>query len=262
MKFTNNGKEYGIEVTGHTGPDATFTVQMIKPGFGAGTFTKSNLKTRQGITGIEFYRTSPIGMAASGGNRDVLFSLSLEAIEYIKDAAADVEQEFRRRAAAKPVERWEFGIGADSFQIYLSPIGLTHDEYRAREDLREIVAFAQESREVRRELVDRMTAETKISENRGGICTRSGWYGIDDADLREIVGRVRSALERQAAAREAAKQEAFDAAHRQAQETGKPALLRRWTEACNDPREECDIDGVSEYVCPDGSTHTRRFHTW
>lgn len=48
----------------------------------------------------------------------------------------------------------------------------------------------------------------------------------------------------------------------EAEENGSPVLLSKWTEACNDPREECDLDSVSEYAMPDGSTVIKRYHTW
>lgn len=48
----------------------------------------------------------------------------------------------------------------------------------------------------------------------------------------------------------------------EAYETGKMVMLKKWTEDCNDPREECSIDIVSEYALPDGSTAIKRAHTW
>ena len=48
----------------------------------------------------------------------------------------------------------------------------------------------------------------------------------------------------------------------EAKKTGKPVLLRKWTEDCNDPREECSLDVVYEYAMPDGSTKNERQHTW
>jgi hypothetical protein len=48
----------------------------------------------------------------------------------------------------------------------------------------------------------------------------------------------------------------------EAQRTGKPAEIRRWTEACSDPKEECSTDLVVEYALPDGSVKVKRSHTW
>ena len=47
-----------------------------------------------------------------------------------------------------------------------------------------------------------------------------------------------------------------------AKETGKNQLICRWTEDCDDPREECNLDSVSEYAMPDGTAERIRQHTW
>ena len=57
---------------------------------------------------------------------------------------------------------------------------------------------------------------------------------------------------------DAAKQAKFD----EARETGKPVLLKTWSEECSDPGEECNLDIVSLYAMPDGTTQTDRQHTW
>jgi len=47
-----------------------------------------------------------------------------------------------------------------------------------------------------------------------------------------------------------------------AKETGTPVLLAHWMDNCDDPREECSTDSVTEYAMPDGTTETKRQHTW
>lgn len=47
-----------------------------------------------------------------------------------------------------------------------------------------------------------------------------------------------------------------------AKETGESQIIRRWTEPCNDPYEECDIDEVCIMAMPDGSEKKVRNHTW
>jgi hypothetical protein len=62
----------------------------------------------------------------------------------------------------------------------------------------------------------------------------------------------------QKAAAEAERQAKFD----EARETGEPVLLKRWTEDCSDPREECSLDICCQYAMPDGSVKVERNHTW
>lgn len=47
-----------------------------------------------------------------------------------------------------------------------------------------------------------------------------------------------------------------------AKQTGERQLLEEWVDACDNEEEECDIDNVSMYALPDGSTKIIRNHTW
>lgn len=48
----------------------------------------------------------------------------------------------------------------------------------------------------------------------------------------------------------------------EAKTTGKPVVLKRWSEECDGSTEECDIDNLTEYAMPDGSTKVVRSHSW
>ena len=98
-----------------------------------------------------------------------------------------------------------------------------------------------------------------------------GWgYHVADAAVKalgkeftysqavEFTRPAREAAEAQKAAADQERQAKFD----EARETGKPVLLQKWTEPCNDPREECSLDIVQQYAMPDGSVKTERNHTW
>lgn len=66
------------------------------------------------------------------------------------------------------------------------------------------------------------------------------------------------AKQRRQAEEKAERQAIFDRAKR----TGQKQLLDECSSECNDPREECDIDNVTVYAMPDGTTKTVRSHTW
>lgn len=99
----------------------------------------------------------------------------------------------------------------------------------------------------------------------------SGWgYLVQDKVVQALgekftypaaVEYVRPIQEAKAAKR-AAKEAERQAKIQEAKETGKPVLLRKWTEPCNDPHEECDIDIIYEYAQPDGRITQSRMHTW
>jgi hypothetical protein len=47
-----------------------------------------------------------------------------------------------------------------------------------------------------------------------------------------------------------------------AKQTGEKQLLNKWSEPCNDPKEECNVDIVYVWIMPDGSKTKSRHHTW
>jgi hypothetical protein len=74
----------------------------------------------------------------------------------------------------------------------------------------------------------------------------------------ELTRPAREAKEAEQRAREEERQAKFAEAKR----TGEKVLLRSWMADCNDPREECSLDHVTEYAMPDGTTEIMRYHTW
>lgn len=49
---------------------------------------------------------------------------------------------------------------------------------------------------------------------------------------------------------------------KKAKDTGVKQEIRHWSEECNDPNEDCDIDIITEYAMPDGTKKVVRSHTW
>lgn len=60
----------------------------------------------------------------------------------------------------------------------------------------------------------------------------------------------------------AAKEEKINLMKEKARITGENQLYQTWSEPCNDPQEECNIDIVSVYITPEGKFKTVRSHTW
>ncbi len=58
--------------------------------------------------------------------------------------------------------------------------------------------------------------------------------------------------------KEAKRQAIFDEAKR----TGQKQLLLQYSDSCNDPNEDCDVDICYEYAMPNGTIKTERHHTW
>lgn len=47
-----------------------------------------------------------------------------------------------------------------------------------------------------------------------------------------------------------------------AKEENKPQIIKKWSEDCNDPNEECSLDFITLTAYPDGSIKANRQHTW
>jgi hypothetical protein len=57
-------------------------------------------------------------------------------------------------------------------------------------------------------------------------------------------------------------QERIDSLFARAKETGKEQLISQWSEGCNNPKEECNLDIVCKWAMPDGTIKITRDHTW
>lgn len=113
--------------------------------------------------------------------------------------------------------------------------------------------------------------EAKLLEKLGLARYIEGWGTKVEEELVEAVGeeftyeQAKNFVQPKIEAKkeqEAKRKAEIEAKIQEAKETGKPVELRRWVESCNDPKEDCDIDHVVEYVMPDGTTKTERYHTW
>jgi hypothetical protein len=84
---------------------------------------------------------------------------------------------------------------------------------------------------------------------------------IDRVRLQELKEAKEAAEQKKAEAEKAAEAE-LAAKFEQAKTTGEKVLLRKYSDECNDPNEECSIDMVYEWAMPDGTIKATRQHTW
>ena len=261
MQFSDGKKTYEIEfveIGGVTSPEARFTLKTITPALGSVDFTPENIKTHKDTIGIECHEWTEIAKNAAGGKQRVLYSITRDAEQFVRTTAATETEKFRAAAATKEITAWEYAFGGDSWRLYLSPVGLTSIEASVRPDVAELEKFADQNRKVDDYL---STHGTKIARD-SGLYTRDGWRTISNDELRAIVAEARAEVAEERVRREAKKQAKHDAALKQAQETGKPVVIRVQQVPCDDPREECDCDNIVTYLHPDGTTTTARHHTW
>lgn len=120
--------------------------------------------------------------------------------------------------------------------------------------------------------------EAKEALEKLGLCHYlSGWgTAMNDGDkivkalgeeftLAQAEGFARPKLEAIAKAksdRENARNEKDRAAFEEAKRTGNPVAIRQWSEECDGSTDECDIDNITIYAMPDGTTKKTRSHSW
>lgn len=91
------------------------------------------------------------------------------------------------------------------------------------------------------------------------------YFMITYGEFKKLVAAAEQALSEKAEVdrekktkREAERQAKFEEARR----TGKPVLLRKWSEPCCSKHEECEIDNHCIYAMPDGTEKHEWGHTW
>ena len=180
------------------------------------------------------------------GVLEVLKERKQEVIEYLQDKEAARKQAADEQAAKEKQERENIIVGKTKIQAYWQD-GEYYQGYS-------ICWQAQQ-----------ITKDLKIGKN------LSGWGFALDSEVvkalgeeftyQQLVDYAQPALDASAAKK--AKAEADkNAKFEQARQTREQVLLRKWSEPCNDPREECSLDMVYEYAMPNGTTKIVRYHTW
>jgi len=99
--------------------------------------------------------------------------------------------------------------------------------------------------------------------NGWGYCVESAIIKVlgKEFTLPQVAELLRPAREEKEA-KKRAREEERQAKFAEAKRTGKRVELRSWMDDCNDPREQCSMDHVTEYAMPDGTTKIVRQHTW
>jgi len=188
-----------------------------------------------------------------------ILTITAETYENIQKEGRALLEARIKEEMAKPISSWAWTLGGDTHCVRIFPEGDICTEFRP--DVTEIQDLLQnwiEADKVLRE-VSEMHPDQSILPN---IYNVGPIYRITNDTLMQIINEYKKAREEVRKAKERAEEEKYKKALSEAQRTGKPAVLRYWNAPCNDPREDCDIDDVYEYVFPDGSRKTQRFHNW
>lgn len=148
------------------------------------------------------------------------------------------------------VNYWEWTTN-DSHRVHLTPVPRKHTKATAALINRVAVSVSEA------EMID---ISERIGEDAGERVSLDGdvfhlppkvKYQVSNAALMALI-----------ASKDQAKADRVNAAIEKAKETGEPVIIRKWTDECDDPREDCSMDIVCEMAYPDGQVRITRSHTW
>jgi hypothetical protein len=230
---------------------AVFTLKMTNPVTVEAKFDIHDIKEEKGITGIKFNKYSEVAKAYKFKG-DVLLKMPDDALNFIHKIHDEKIEELTQ-AAQKDPERWFWAVGGDTHQIYLTPDNETGTSYR--DDLRKVEDVLEKTL---RWLDNPLNEVSTKVDRKTALYTETGWFEVSHADVMRIYNEIIS--EKEAKKSEAQTKE--DAIFQKAKETGVKQLLERYSIECSDPHEECDIDIVTVYAMPDGTTKRTQTHTW
>jgi len=190
-------------------------------------------------------------------HEDIYLSIPEEIYNEIKQIEKEVLEERIEEEKKKELKEWVWGIGGDSWKIRIWPVGI---DTQYRQDLKEMVEFIERHQS---EFEKLLREKSRPDEDTGGFYTLDGFvYYISHQDLMEIYKPIKEAYDRKKAEREMKEEERIKKAIEEAKRTGEKQVLAHWSEDCNDPNEDCDLDIVYQLIDGDGKISYKREHTW
>lgn len=247
MQFEDAKKKFEIIFDGirnkGCGSYPMFKMIMERPVQGEARFEVTGIRTQQGHTGINVSQYSGIAKALNSKGKDVLIVVAPEAIEYVRKAHEEERNKLIEESKIDP-ETWRMWHGCDTGRMYISPN--TEIGWEFRPDLEKVKDTLE------KEFYTTPTEfNTGIRDERGNILVSHA-----------VVMGVYNKIIANKAVKKAAKQTEKDVIFQKAKEIGEKQILERYTVECSDPREECDIDIVTIWAMPDGTTKKDQVHTW
>jgi hypothetical protein len=247
VQFEDARKKYEIvfdhiQNKGH-GSYPQFKMIMEKPVKGEARFEVTDIKTQSGHTGINISQYSEIAKALKSKGKDVLIVVAPEALEFVRKTHDEERNKVIEEAKNDP-ETWIWWSGCDTGRMYISPN--TELGWEFRPDLEKVKAVLEKEHYT---APDIFFTETRTETH----CVVVP-HDVVMAEYNRIIEKKN--------AKKAAKQAEKDTIFQKAKETGEKQIIETYSVECSDPDEECDVDIVTVYAMPDGTTKTTQNHTW
>lgn len=187
MKFEANNKEYEINFDSihnrfNGVVQGSFILKVSKPFRAESKFVDGDITTRQGVEGINFYKSSAIADAATAmqgaRKQDVLFSLSEDALIHIKTTVDSEKVKIAEGASQKPITAWAWAIGGDTHKLYFTTDDLSSIEKHFRPDYKEISNYI----EVNQSMALHHLQKYSKPISRDTALYTNGWHEISNKD--------------------------------------------------------------------------------
>jgi hypothetical protein len=112
-------------------------------------------------------------------------------------------------------------------------------------------------RDVKAEIFSKLKAVSIEKKNEDLLYDQYS-YNIATEDALKILRPYREQVKAKKRAVKKEREMIFEEAKR----LNQPVLFYKYTDDCNDPDEDCELDIVYVYAMPDGSESEKRVHTW
>lgn len=285
MEFNNEKKAGTIEFDGiRDGYEkrATFKLKLVRPFEAEDTFDAGDLywdRESKQIIGIKFSEYSSIAKGYHH-NGDVCLAMPDEIITYIQGKDAEIQEELRQEKINQDFQynlndTTAYGIynGISEFDIE-SLVNELKTQYDKAPFLfsDDIAKLLNDDKELKKIALDTYQAYPVDPNWRDDIKKghleaakqkkASGFGTIPNSIIREKINKLLADEYEKEMKKEQAYDEKVNALLEKAKETGERQLISKWTEPCNDPKEECSTDICYYWAMPDGTTEETRHHTW
>lgn len=255
MQFEDTTKKYEIEFrfirNKKINPVPAFEIKMIKPITASAMFSVDDIESQQGHIGIKVNKYSDIAKKIKS-KKDVLIVVAPEAIEYIKENNIKELMKLKDAAKKDPV-RWFWAITGDTHEFYITPDNETGTIFR--KEFEKLQKILQNKINWRNNPLDAVSNPVERDTSR---YTMNGWYEIKHTDLMKIYTKITEMDEAKKVEKQKKEAEIFA----KAKKTGEKQILESYSVECNDPEESCDVDIITVYAMPDGTTKRTQKHTW
>ena len=188
-------------------------------------------------------------------NDDIYVAVDKAIAEEIWGIEKAATEERKRLEASKEVKTWVWGVGGDTLHIYL----WTDDvNLELRPDLQELEKNLNRHGYVFKFMEEAKKVSKPIMCD-GGFYSIDGYkYKISHEDLMKIYNELLAPV----LEKKKKEQERLQQLIAEAKRTGKPQLVKMFSDVCDGSVDECSVDNVYKYVDGNGNYTYERIHTY